>query len=108
MKVKTTEGQFMELASALTNQMADIPTFGGLSFEIDPRMRSVRFTTSNGTVMYYPARNLWQYKQQVFESDMAEFIKWMEAFIGDDRILQQHRRHGPTRRQAEAKVRGSF
>ena len=108
MKVRTTESQFMELASALTNQMADNPVFKGLSFEIDPRMRSVRFATNVGTVMYYPARNLWQYKQQVFEADMAEFIKWIEAFIGEDRVMQEHRRHGPTRRQKEARVRGSF
>lgn len=98
----------MELASALTNQMADLSVFAGLNFEIDPKMRSVRFMTNNGTVMYYPTRSLWQYKQQVFESNMGEFIKWMTEFYGNDRVLQDHRRHGATRREKEARVRGTL
>lgn len=108
MKARTTESQFMELASALTNQMADAGVFSGLNFEIDPKVRSIRFSTNNGVVMYYPASNIWQYKQMTFESNTADFIGWMKEFYGNDRIKRDHLRVGPTRRERERKRHGTL
>lgn len=107
-KLKTTQAQFMGIASALVQQMDDSGKFKGCEFEIDPKMRSVRFNLTR-TVMYYPTSSIWQIQSQKFEGDMARFIQWMDLFYNEQVIdTTVEVRTMMTRREKEAVQRGKL
>lgn len=72
---------FEEALDDIITRLDSNPAFYGMESEVNFKIRSLKFPTRYGTVMYYLSSGRWQWKREVHIGNGEAFEKWLEYFV---------------------------